>query len=741
MSIMTFGSRDMSIQECDLVHVGIELMGGGMRLLSLYAVPVICEPFNCQPVTLCQTNYPHLAGLPLADPSDRQERLDVSILIGSDQYWSVITGETRRGQGGPVAIHSDLGWVLSGPVGFTTQDTPCSTLMTHSLYVDTILSQDAQMLDDRLKSFWDLESFGINNLERTVHDEFQDKIHFTEGRYEVSVPWKDPHPPLPDNYQLSLKRLQGLLQRLRHNCKVLLGYDSIIKEQERLGIIEKVELGEVDEPPGHKIHYFPHHAVVHQDKETTKVRMVYDALARSNGPSLNDCLYPGPKFDQRIFDLLLRFRVRRVALIADIEKAFLMVSVAKDDRNSLRFLWIDDASENPEVVTFQLTRVVFGVSSSPFLLNATIRYHLEAHLEDHPVIVKRLLKSFYVDDVITGASTKDEAFSVYQVAKEILKAGGREFSTNVVMLQMKIDSCESPCQGKGTVSVTVPVEETYASTVLGLTQRVHSGERKVLGVRWNNSADQLVMDLEEIASAAAVLDPTNRAIVSLVGRFYDLLGLLSPIVIQFKVFLQEMCGMKMGWDQPLSGKLLQRWHQLVSCLQGKQLFATPRYYLDGTIDGEVFSFQLCGFCDASCKAYAVVVYLLIETSAGHQVRFVASKTRVAPLKLQTTPWLELLSVVTPRCFTDSTVSLFWIRGVEKSWKPFIQNRVFEIRRLLSPECWSHCAVRDNPADIPSRGLTPKELATSKLGPDWLSDGVVICDSPLSTMPKECRTEM
>ena len=90
----------------------------------------------------------------------------------------------------------------------------------------------------------------------------------------------------------------------------------------------------------------------------------------------------------------------------------------------MRFLWIDDISkEKPEVVTFRFTRVVFGVSSSPFLLNATIRYHLEAHLENHPFIVERLLKSFYVDDVITGASTEDEAFSLYQMAKEILKEG------------------------------------------------------------------------------------------------------------------------------------------------------------------------------------------------------------------------------------------------------------------------------------------------------------------------------
>lgn len=168
-------------------------------------------------------------------------------------------------------------------------------------------------------------------------------------------------------------------------------------------------------------------------------------------------------------------------------------------------------------------------------------------------------------------------------------------------------------------------------------QKVHSGGRKVLGVRLNNATDQLVMDLEVIASTAAVLEPTKRAIVSLVGRFYDLLGLLSLIVIQYKVFLQEMCAMKMDWDQSLSGNLLQKWHQLVSSLQEKQTFVTPRCYVNGTIDGGVISFQLCGFCNASCMAYGAVVYLLIETSTGRQVRFVASKTRVVPLKSQTIP--------------------------------------------------------------------------------------------------------
>ena len=77
-----------------------------------------------------------------------------------------------------------------------------------------------------------------------------------------------------------------------------------------------------------RVHYLPHHAVIRKDKTTTKVRVVYDASAKGGGPSLNECLHTGPKFEQRILDILLRFRTCKVVLTADIEKAFLMVSVA-----------------------------------------------------------------------------------------------------------------------------------------------------------------------------------------------------------------------------------------------------------------------------------------------------------------------------------------------------------------------------------------------------------------------------
>jgi len=140
--------------------------------------------------------------------------------------------------------------------------------------------------------------------------------------------------PLADNYQLCLKRLQGLMRPLHHDKDLLKKYNSIIENQLQQGIVEVVEpLQEFE-----RIHYLPHHPVVRRDKNTTKVRVVYDASAKGDeGQSLNSCLYTGPKFDQKILDILLRFRCYKVTLTADIEKAFIMVSVAENDRDVLRF--------------------------------------------------------------------------------------------------------------------------------------------------------------------------------------------------------------------------------------------------------------------------------------------------------------------------------------------------------------------------------------------------------------------
>lgn len=203
-------------------------------------------------------------------------------------------------------------------------------------------------LDSVLRRFWDLESLGIVSDEPSVYEKFLRGITFNNMRYEVRLPWKDEHTILPDNYELSETRLRGLLRCLKQDPQLLKEYDTVIREQINNGIVEIVE-----EPWNSEIGrtHIPHHPIIRRDKSTTKLRIVYDASAKSGGPSLNDCLYTGPNFGQSILEILLRFRIYSTALVGDIEKAFLMVSVATQDRDVLRFLWIQDITKDlPQVV-------------------------------------------------------------------------------------------------------------------------------------------------------------------------------------------------------------------------------------------------------------------------------------------------------------------------------------------------------------------------------------------------------
>ena len=199
----------------------------------------------------------------------------------------------------------------------------------------------------------------------------------------------------------------------------------------------------------------------------------------------------------------------------------------------------------------------------------------------------------------------------------------------------------------------------------------------------------------------------------------------------------------------------------MSDLDGSQPVTLPRCYFD-KFKTDLTDYHLYEFCDASTMAYAAVVYLVREDNTQKSSSFVVSKTRVVPLKSLTIPRLELLSAVLlarlittvseslstrvelrePRCFTDSQVTYFWIRGVGRDWKPFVQNRVNEIHKLLPPDCWIHVPGKENPADIPSRGLTPLELSQNPMwtnGPAWLKTAIEPEPTP-EEVPSLCLTE-
>ena len=145
--------------------------------------------------------------------------------------------------------------------------------------------QEKHQLEECLHKLWDLDSIGIRENDE-VHTNLVDDIAFTGDRYSVSLPWKIEHKDLPSNYDICYSRLQGLLRKLKKDPETLVKYNEVIQDQLQTGIIEKVSKLEKAE----KVHYLPHHAVVREEAETTKVRVVFDASCREsrNSVSLND---------------------------------------------------------------------------------------------------------------------------------------------------------------------------------------------------------------------------------------------------------------------------------------------------------------------------------------------------------------------------------------------------------------------------------------------------------------------
>jgi hypothetical protein len=185
-----------------------------------------------------------------------------------------------------------------------------------------------------------------------VYKDFREQLimtrHPVEGWYETNLTWKGNHPPLPSNRSGSLTRMKSQINKLRPDGN-LEAYDTlIIQEQLDEGVVEKAP----DQVVGREC-YVPHRAVINDEAESTKMRIVYDCSAKAdrNSTSLNDCLDPGPPLQNKLCNVLVRGRFHPVCLTGDLRKTFLQVRIRDGDRDALRFHWLKSLDSN-EVETF-----------------------------------------------------------------------------------------------------------------------------------------------------------------------------------------------------------------------------------------------------------------------------------------------------------------------------------------------------------------------------------------------------
>ncbi len=175
--------------------------------------------------------------------------------------------------------------------------------------------------------------------------------------------------------------------------------------------------------PTEKVFYLPMHAVRKEDSTTTKLRVVFDASAKtSTGVSLNDTLLVGPTVHPPLIDVLLRFRTHRVALTTDVSKMYRAIDLSMDDRDVHRFVW----RNNPDdpLCDYRMTRVTFGVSASSFAANMTVKQNALDHATNHPLAANAVNQSFYVDDGLTGADSVSEARELRQQLQDLFSLGG-----------------------------------------------------------------------------------------------------------------------------------------------------------------------------------------------------------------------------------------------------------------------------------------------------------------------------
>ncbi|UYV64996.1 hypothetical protein LAZ67_3002688 [Cordylochernes scorpioides] len=621
-------------------------------------------------------------------------KTEIDILIGGDYYGQLLTGKIEQLAGGLTAIQTVLGWTL---IGNTSSERP----ETSAQMVITLLTTQ-----QRVASLWELETIGIRDPTEVIsvkeknvlmQEKFREKIcRGHDGRYLVSLPWKEGIGTIPNNLEIAKRRLEAMTQRLTQKGQFV-PYDEVFRSWFRENLIEEVDREDI-RPTGH---YLPHRPIYKVQSQTTPIRPVYDASCKSSkrSLSLNDCLETGPNLIELLPEILIRFREKKIGAIADIRKAFQTIGIDEKERDYLRFLWWDEQDPS-KIRTLRHTRVVFGLTCSPFILAAVLKYHLESIVDDRKSVADVLKRSFYVDNLVFSVDEPDELERIREVANDIMDEA----------------------------KMTLREWEYGGSKILE-----NKEDSRVLGLYWNKERDTLRCHIPQDTTKYG--EVTKRTLLSNLQKFFDPLGFYQPIFLIPKLLMQRAWLLKLGWDQPLPTDIQQEFKKWSEELDHVKKLEFPRYARVTRSE----NLELHVFGDASKRAYATVAFLRSVQDGIVHISLLAAKTRVAPLKSITIPRLELLAcLLSARLATsivralarpiktifwsDSSTALSWI-STKHEWSIFVSNRVNEIRSSTNIDDWRFVPGTLNPADLPSRGCYAPQFILSKWweGPQWLRE--------------------
>lgn len=534
----------------------------------------------------------------LADP-DYNKPGKVDLLLGSGLYWNIVIGAPRnRIDGQPALQNTKLGWIIGGNLRSMERDSG-----NHNA---TCLTVTNKQLHQQLEQFWKIENFPEVKY-HTVEEKICEK-HFTEttcrqedGRFTVRLPKRE-HIRLGGSRDQAQRRLEAMERKFQHNPELKEAYTAFMAEYEEKGHMTRISDTEVMQTKESFV--IPHQAVIRPDSLTTKLRVVFDASAKTtSGASLNDKLLPGPNLQKDLFQILVRFRIYQYVITGDIAQMYRQIMVDKQDRMLQLVLW----RSNPENVAhiYQLNTVTYGTASAPFHAMRCLQELAIQHKDEYPIAARAVMEDFYMDDVITGTTTYQGTTELQRQLFELLQRGQfllRKWRSNEPRILQHLDR-------KADDLLTIDKESA-----------------KTLGLLWNSSQDELQYTVQPFKQRSI----TKRTVLSQISKVFDPLGLVGPILIKGKRFMQQLWAEELHWDEALPEKFLSAWSSYSNSISE---INTLKIYRNVNPENREEKVDLFGFGDASEIAYGACVYI-INTKGDNNIssHLLCSKARVAPLK-------------------------------------------------------------------------------------------------------------
>eukprot|EP00794_Sanderia_malayensis_P005066 gene5068-biopygen4123 len=328
------------------------------------------------------------------------------------------------------------------------------------------------------------------------YNPIKEKENNKQGKYVTYLPWKAGHPELPTNKGVAESRFHSLIKRLDKQPELFQAYHKIIDDQLQQGIVEiapKISKG--------KEHYFSHKPVVGENEESTKVMIVYDASAKATpkSPSLNDCLDIGPPLQAKILDILLRVHFKPVLLAGDIQQAFLQIMIREQERDALRFIWVNN-TESKKPIIYQVTHALCGLGPNPFLLGGTLEEYLGKFVEKHQETVQEIKDGLYFDDINLGSESIEKMKMMKETVTDMFQHGGfklHKFHSNI--RELEGDSSRDD-------------ESTFVKESLG----TKSTDMKLLGLNWEKKLTRYQSHFQTIQFNSIQLHSTTNYYINLI---------------------------------------------------------------------------------------------------------------------------------------------------------------------------------------------------------------------------------